>query len=1042
MKSSINKSQLQRNLLAQSLALVLGMQFSAGLMAQDAEKDKAAAEKKDKVENKEVLELETMVVTGSRIPRAGFDTLEPATVITRDYLDTRGLTNVADALNEIPGFGVGITPEGGQSSFGVGVNFVNRFGLGSQRTLSLVNGRRFVSANAPTIFGPGAPGVQVDLNTIPTQLIDRVENIAIGGAPTYGSDAIAGTVNIILKKHYEGTEARLSYGVTEKGDNNRYNGSVIWGSNFADDRGNFVIAASTDNADGVLATDRERFASGFSTQTNPLAANMALFQPSRLPGTDGRVNTGVPFNTGAADGIPNSVLIRNNRFFTFTFGGLALPTGATNLNAGGALRCFASSGINSGTCLQFATGGNLVPYNPGVNFGNNNAVGGDGANLAETAQLTSDLRRTNVTALGRVEMTDNMTWYFEAIHYQAHSNELVDQSIYNVNLFGGLSAPITFGVAYPLLNAQARTTLTGLGVSTFRVSRASRDLVSNNASSTGTTNSLVMGADGNFALADRDYNWQFSFSTGKSTSDFFQTVLNQQNFVNALNVRLNGAGQVECSPVALPATLLIIPGGGTPVADPNCVPLNLFGENSMTQAARDYVTDQTRARSVLEQQIINVNVGGAPFDTWGGEFAFNVGYERRFEKGAFIPDAFQQAGRGRAVAIIPNAGRFNTQEWFGEFVAPLVNKDWDWVLLKRFDVTGKFRRVDNTVNGVFDAYTYGFQWVPVDGLTVRANRTKSLRAPAITELFTPLSSAFSAFPDPCHAPSVTGGTRPATRQANCAAFYTAYGINGATFLSNAVTATIPVTVSGDPRLGNETANSWTAGVVFEPTFIDNLRLSFDYYNIKIDNQIANLGAADIATGCYDNPSFNAGDVNNANSFCSRIVRDSAGQVTSVRTGYVNGEYINFTGASFEALYRLNALGGKMDFSLSGFRPLSLNSSTNSIVNTNSVGLNGQSDTQVQFSASYNRDKWGLSLQGNYLSGPRLGNPVTVETADILAYSDYWQFNLGGTYKFTDDVTVRASVTNLFDKYAPFPLGGVGVYDILGRRYNVALQWTF
>lgn len=124
-----------------------------------------------------------IVVTGSRIPRVGFDTLEPASVVSSEYLETRGLTNVADALNEIPGFGVGVNPDGNQAGFGVGQNFVSRFGLGSARTLTLVNGRRFVSTNAPSIFG-NTPGQQVDLNVIPSELVDRIENVAIGGAPT------------------------------------------------------------------------------------------------------------------------------------------------------------------------------------------------------------------------------------------------------------------------------------------------------------------------------------------------------------------------------------------------------------------------------------------------------------------------------------------------------------------------------------------------------------------------------------------------------------------------------------------------------------------------------------------------------------------------------------------------------------------------------------------------------------------------------------------------------------------------------------------
>ncbi len=1035
--------------LAAALGVALFSLTHAGLaQAQDptpvADVDKAAADAKKaeeakKAEQAKVTNTDTVIVTGSRIPRAGFDTLEPATVISRDYLDTRGLTNIADALNEIPGFGVGTTPEGGQSSFGVGVNFVNRFGLGSQRTLTVVNGRRFVSANAPTIFGPANPGVQVDLNTIPTQLIDRVENVAIGGAPTYGTDAIAGTVNIILRKNYQGAEGRASYGVTQRGDNNRYNVSAIWGQNFFSDRANFTIAASTDNADGVLSTERERFASGFSSSTNPTALQ-ASTQLGRETWNDGRIFPYVPFNGTSTDGIPNSVLIRNTRIYSLTWGGLALPTGATNL-ANGRLRCFGSTATTSGSCLQFAPGGNLVPYNPGIPFGTQNASGGDGIFLNETLPLTADLRRTNVSALGHLDLSDNVELFAEVIHYRAKSRELTDQSIYNATLFGGLSAPLTFGTAYPLLNAQARTALTGLGVTTFRVSRASRDLVENNAWSESQTTNVVLGLRGNFDVGDHYFTWEASGSHGVADSDFYQSVLNQQHFINALNVVSSG-GQIVCSPTAIPTSQLIIPGGGTPVADPNCVPLNLFGEGTSSAAARRYVTDLTHASTKIEQTIFNANIGANVFDMWGGAFRANIGVERRFEKGAFNTDAFQQAGLGRAVPITPNAGKFDTTEWFGEFVAPFAPEDGHVPFFKRFDITGKYRQVDNSVNGKFDAYTYGFQWAPFKDLTLRANRTQSLRAPAITELFTPVASAFSTFPDPCDSTQVSAGTNPAVRQANCAAFYAAYGINGNTFQSTARTATIPITVGGNSTLQNETAKSWTAGLVYEPSFIENLRVSVDYYNIKIDNQIANLTAANIASGCYDNPDFDRGNVNNANQFCSLFTRDAAGQVTFVKTGFVNGSYINFTGASLEMLYRRDMFGGKMDFAVSGFRPMSLNSSVTNVTNTNGIGLQGQSDLQYQFSVGYHRNAWGTSLQGNYLSGPKLANPQTTDLGDILLYGDYWNFNVSGFYNFNEKLTFRTAISNVFDREPPFPLTGIGVYDILGRRINFSVEYTF
>ena len=174
-----------------------------------------------------------IVVTGSRIrvPR-NVTSLEPSITIGEDYLANRNLTNVADALNEQPGIRGSVTPNGAQAGFGQGVNFINGFGLGSNRTLVLVDGRRFVSSNVPSLFNSGEQGTQVDLNVIPSILIDRIETIQVGGAPIYGSDAIAGVTNLILKDRYKGLTASITSGITEEGDNFRYNASVLGGHDF------------------------------------------------------------------------------------------------------------------------------------------------------------------------------------------------------------------------------------------------------------------------------------------------------------------------------------------------------------------------------------------------------------------------------------------------------------------------------------------------------------------------------------------------------------------------------------------------------------------------------------------------------------------------------------------------------------------------------------------------------------------------------------------------------------------------------------------
>ena len=232
----------------------------------------------------------TIVVTGSRIVRQDFGTVSPTITVGEELLENRQFNNVAEALNQNPFFDVpGQSPTGTIGNADVGQNFVNFFGLGSQRTLTTVNGRRVVAANAPTVFNNAAPGLQVDLNIIPTIMVDRIEAVAVRGAPIYGSDAISGTINVILKNDFEGLELDGNYGVTERGDSEEYRMSGLMGSNFADGRGNVTIAVEHTRTKGLLERDRYDFiCAACSFQTNPL-------------------------NTGPDDGIPDRVLIQDAR---------------------------------------------------------------------------------------------------------------------------------------------------------------------------------------------------------------------------------------------------------------------------------------------------------------------------------------------------------------------------------------------------------------------------------------------------------------------------------------------------------------------------------------------------------------------------------------------------------------------------------------------------------------------------------------------------------------------------------------------------------
>jgi outer membrane receptor protein involved in Fe transport len=194
---------MKKKLLSNAIKSVIGISAAVLVLP--------VAAQNGKTDDKKTVSLEEVVVTGSRISRAGFDTLQPATTIGKDLFDRNAFTNVADALAGLPSMVSSGTSLAESDANNVGQSFADLYGLGSQRTLTLVNGRRAVSANAPTAFGASG-GLQVDLNSIPTALIDRVEVVSVGGAPIYGSDAIAGTINVILKDDFEGLEADFSGG--------------------------------------------------------------------------------------------------------------------------------------------------------------------------------------------------------------------------------------------------------------------------------------------------------------------------------------------------------------------------------------------------------------------------------------------------------------------------------------------------------------------------------------------------------------------------------------------------------------------------------------------------------------------------------------------------------------------------------------------------------------------------------------------------------------------------------------------------------------
>ncbi|WP_217430992.1 TonB-dependent receptor domain-containing protein [Sphingomonas bacterium] len=847
----------------------------------------------------------TVVVTGSRIRRQSYDTVAPTLVTDRQYVDERNFTNVADALNNLPGIRGSVTPNGAQGSFGQGVNFTNLYGLGSNRTLTLINGRRVVSSNPNTLFNQGTAGSQVDTNIVQTILLDHAETTTIVGATTYGSDAIGGTVNFILRDRYNGVTVNGLTGITERGDGFRYNAAVLVGHDFLGGKLNVTAAYTRDVQNGILYSDRDFLTAGVGTVTNPSTAGAATLGRTAASGitfrNDGRVNTGFGYNDSTTDGNPGSLLVRDRVLYQLTTGGeitdASRATAFTSANR-------VAAAVNG---YQFDTTGNLVPLNKGVLFAAPYASGGDGYRLYPYSQVTSDVKRHTGNLFVHYDASDALKFFFEGTYYNARGDQLVAQPTYNSTLFGGNSAQLTFSATNPFLTSQAKAQLATLGVNTFQLSRASDDLADQSGGTKLELYRAVLGARGDVKLFGRPFNYEAYGNYGRTRLDDFGQSLNQQKFVNAVNVTTNAAGQIVCNPT--PTVNAV--AGYTPTVDAACAPLNLFGKGSPSAAARAYIIQNTHTISVLQQKDFVANFGGSPFALFGNDYSFNIGYEHREEDGRFTPDSFQQAGLGRSVAIAPINGRYNVDEEYGEVLLPLLRPSNHVPLLNLVEIDASVRHVDNTVNGGFIAWSGGGRWKPVQDITLRADYTRSFRAPAITELFLPRSSSFVTVPDLCSTNNINAGAAPVIRARNCAAFLAAYP--NATPL-DAASATVPAVSGGNPMLKNEVSYSYTFGGSFTPRFLKRFSIGADYINVVIRNPITNLTVTQIASACFDNATFNTADPANGNSFCSQIKRyapgqggnatnggDRGGQVTAdpanpgVSSGYVNGNRIAFSG---------------------------------------------------------------------------------------------------------------------------------------------------
>jgi iron complex outermembrane recepter protein len=1031
---------------------------------------------------------ETILITGSRIARPNFDTVEPSVTVSSDDIENRGFETLGQALNELPAFGIpGSSPVGGQSSYGPAQSFVNFLGLGDQRTLTLVNGNRFVGNNTSSLFGPTGSGGQVDLNLIPTALIDRVEVIAIGGAPIYGSDAIAGTVNIILKRNFEGIQLDGQYGISEYGDVGNYRIRGLIGQNFGDGRGNVTLALEYQRQPkGLLGTDRdvirrnEFFA---EARQRGAAFENEIYNNRRVSILS---EFGIPLRRNGYALDPNAV--GDGEDIAEVFGGTYADDPAyydylaSLYPTQAALYCALAPSIcgnftdGQGNALRFDAAGNLVPIDFGTRPGPSPyplqffSEGGNGWDLdAGAFPLLSPLERYSAVGLVNYELTDNIRFSGEAWFTHSEGAELVDQPVYASTVFGApgtpggnfvisLDNPFITAQARPIIEAQALPIAQLGGARGFYLSRANTDFSTRFAEGKVDVMRFVGGLEGTFDVGGNEWRWDVVGNYGRSRTKGENPEILAANLQNAVDaVLINGAP--ACRPGAVNSPF--------PSQSSTCAPLNVLGRGPLNPAALDYITGISTPRSVNKQWVATASLSGELFQLPGGGLGFAIGYEHRNESFNFDPGPLLLGGPDTdltddadgdgdptndcesftdSACITAVVGSFNTDELFAEFNAPIISPSNDVPGVYMLELKGAFRYVDHSTAGGDPTWTVGARYAPIRDITFRGNYTRSIRAPAVGEIAVPKSPAFFFAVDPCDSDNTDTGPDPATRQANCAAAGIPANFDARAGEDN----NFPGIVIGNPDLLNEKAEAWSVGAVLSPTFLPGFTASFDWVDIRIRDAISFFGSSQVLSACYDSPDFPN------NQFCDRFTRNTTpgvdlNQLTFVETTFFNADVLDYEGLLIDADYRFDTpfLGAesRVNLSFSAQYLSKLEQASAGALPTVNRGLIGNSEFAAVGGITYSSgDGLTLQLTGNYI-GPAEQSVTDDTTFNPDRVDDFMYFNAAVVWDVGERYTFRISVDNITSANFPSPGpagGGVITYfpSILGTYFRAGATVRF
>ena len=1011
-------------------------------------------------------ETTDVVVTGSRIRSPNLESTSPVSVVSGEELFETGQVAVGDLLNDLPQLRTTFGQANSTVNLGTrGISLLDLRGLGTQRTLVLQNGRRHVAADILV------NAVSPDVNTFPTDLIERVEVLTGGSSAVYGSDAIGGVVNFILKDNFDGLQLRAQGGVSAKyNDAGSQYVSLLAGKNFAEDRGNVAV--------NLEFAHQERF---FASGRPNLRQNDGFVVVDTDPA--GSVN--------GSDGNPDRLFFRDIRSSTISLGGqLGLAQSRANPRCGAD-----NTGAPFACGFLFQPDGSLTQQT-GVRVGlgpNGNFIGGNGYSGREgqLLTLTPDLKRYSANLIGHFDFSPAATLFVEGKYvrttaFGSQSGPFFNQGI-NLENSPGLQRD-RVRLDNPYLSPAARVALTteilGAGVDPNSTATTPAAL---------TAAQLASVANGSFRLALRrnflelgirdeqikretyrgviglrgdfndDWNYEISANYGEYRErNLIEGNVNRQRYLLAVDTAVNPAGQIVCRSQIDPAAAGVDRAGNAAnlAADvAACRPLNPFGDGNISPEAEAYLSVPSRAEGKITQFVASAFLAGdlsQLFELPGGPISFAVGGEYRRETNFYDLDDFTQAGYAFYNAIQTfDPPSFQVKEVFGEVKVPLIK---DVPLLRELTLSASGRIADyKGSTGTVYAYGGGVDWRPIQDLRLRGTYQRAVRAPNLNELFSPAGQNFAPAPnDPCSARNI--GTGSATRAANC---------NAAGRPANydfVYTSSLEIVSGGNPDLQEETSDSYTAGFVFTPSFIPGLSISADYFDITVNDVITSVSAQNILNLCYDSPTLD-------NAFCGLFTRAGAGggprgeQAFRVLESSLLQSTLNFakleaTGVDTNIGYRRTV--GPAQVSLNGIwtRTIKRNNFTNpanpqfkNIIlqelgdPKNQVNINASAKVGA-FTVGYQMrwiDKMFINTAEDYI-GVNGQPPQNADYASVKYYPDVFYHDARVEFGATERFNIYLGVDNIADRKPPFGLTGIGagsaIYDNRGRYIYTGVRATF